>query len=82
MTGSRRQANPRPQPHQRENDVTGGTTRYFHAGTAPRERYLGLTRNQVRYAGTQVSIPMLTEPTSAQRQAFELLGAAIPLTLT
>ena len=46
MTGSRRQADPRPPPHQRENDVTGGTTRYFHAGTAPRERYLGLTRNQ------------------------------------
>ena len=44
MTGSRRQADTRPQPHQRKNDVTGGTTRYFHAGTAPRERYLGLTR--------------------------------------
>ena len=40
-----------------------------------------LTRNQVRYAGTQVSIPMLTEPTSTQRQAFDLLGAPIPLTL-
>jgi len=24
---------------------------------------------------------MLTEPTSAQRQAFELIGTAIPLTL-
>jgi hypothetical protein len=41
-----------------------------------------LTRNQVRYTGTQVTISMLTEPTSAQRQAFELLGAPIPLTLT
>jgi hypothetical protein len=40
-----------------------------------------LTRNQVRYAGTQVTIPMLTEPTSTQRQAFHLLGAAITLTL-
>ncbi|HJY60112.1 MAG TPA: hypothetical protein VJ418_27345 [Streptosporangiaceae bacterium] len=40
-----------------------------------------LTRNQVRYTGTQVTIPMLTEPTSTQRQAFNLLGAAIPLTL-
>ena len=40
-----------------------------------------LTRNQVRYTGTQVTIPMLTEPTSTQRQAFELIGAAIPLTL-
>ncbi len=41
-----------------------------------------LTRNQVRYTGTQVTIPMLTEPTSAQRQAFQLLGTTIPLTLT
>jgi hypothetical protein len=40
-----------------------------------------LTRNQVRYAGTQVTITMLTEPTSTQRQAFELIGAPIPLTL-
>jgi hypothetical protein len=40
-----------------------------------------LTRNQVRYTGTQVTVPMLTEPTSAQRQAFELIGAPIPLTL-
>jgi len=38
-------------------------------------------RNQVRYTGTQATIAMLTEPTSARRQAFELLGAAIPLTL-
>ncbi len=41
-----------------------------------------LTRNQVRFAGTRVTVPMLTEPTSTQRQAFELLGTAIPLTLT
>jgi hypothetical protein len=41
-----------------------------------------LTRNQVRYTGTQVTIAMLTEPTSTQRQAFQLLGVPIPLTLT
>jgi hypothetical protein len=41
-----------------------------------------LTRNQVRYAGTQITIAMLTEPTSTQRQAFELIGVPIPLTLT
>ena len=40
-----------------------------------------LTRNQVRYTGTDVTIAMLAEPTSAQRQAFELIGAPIPLTL-
>jgi hypothetical protein len=41
-----------------------------------------LTRNQVRFAGTQVTVSMLTEPTSTQRQAFSLLSTAIPLTLT
>jgi transposase len=45
------------------------------------EHLATLTRNQVRYTGTQVTIPMLTEPTSAQREAFDLIGAPIPLTL-
>jgi hypothetical protein len=45
------------------------------------EHLATLTRNQVRYTGTQVNIAMLTEPTPAQRHAFELLGAPIPLTL-
>jgi hypothetical protein len=45
------------------------------------EHLATLTRNQVRYTGTQVTIAMLAEPTPAQRQAFELLGAPIPLTL-
>ena len=45
------------------------------------EHLATLTRNQVWYTGTQVTIPMLAEPTSIQRQAFELLGAPIPLTL-
>src|SRR6266567_3994955 len=40
-----------------------------------------LTRNQVRFTGTQVTVPMLTEPTSAQRDAFTLHGTAIPHTL-
>jgi hypothetical protein len=40
-----------------------------------------LTRNQVRFAGTAVTVPMLAEPTPTQRQAFDLIGAAIPLTL-
>jgi hypothetical protein len=45
------------------------------------EHLATLTRNQVRYTGTQVTTAMLTEPTSTQRQAFTLLGTAIPLTL-
>jgi hypothetical protein len=40
-----------------------------------------LTRNQVRFAGANTTVPMLAEPAPAQRQAFELLGAPIPLTL-
>ena len=40
-----------------------------------------LTRNQVRFAGTRVTVPVLAEPTSTQRQAFDLIGAPIPLTL-
>jgi len=46
------------------------------------EHLATLTRNQVRYTGTEVTIPMLTEPTSTQRQAFQLIGTAIPLTST
>ncbi len=41
-----------------------------------------LTRNQVRFGGTGTEIPVLAEPTSRQRQAFDLIGAAIPLALT
>ncbi len=40
-----------------------------------------LTRNQVRFAGTSATVPMLTEPASTQREAFDLIGVPIPLTL-
>jgi len=46
------------------------------------EHLATLPRNQVRFTGTQVTVPMLTEPTSAQREAFTLIGVPIPLTLT
>jgi Transposase DDE domain len=45
------------------------------------EHLATLTRNQVRFTGAAVTVPMLAEPTSTQRQAFDLIGAAIPLTL-
>jgi hypothetical protein len=45
------------------------------------EHLATLTRNQVRFAGATATVPMLAEPTSAQRQAFDLIGAPIPLTL-
>jgi hypothetical protein len=38
-----------------------------------------LTRNDLRYG--QMIIPALAEPTPDQRRAFDLIGAAIPLTL-
>jgi hypothetical protein len=40
-----------------------------------------LTRNELHFAGTPAAVPVLTQPTSRQREAFELIGAAIPLTL-
>jgi hypothetical protein len=45
------------------------------------EHLATLTRNQVRFAGTTAEIPMLAEPTSTQRQAFDLIGTPIPLSL-
>jgi hypothetical protein len=40
-----------------------------------------LTRNQVRFAGTKATVAMLAEPTSQQREAFDLISTPIPLTL-
>jgi hypothetical protein len=45
------------------------------------EHLATLTRNQVRFAGASATVPMLTEPTSTQREAFSLIGIPIPLTL-
>jgi len=45
------------------------------------EHLATLTRNQVRFAGATTTVPMIAEPTSAQRQAFDLIGVPIPLTL-
>jgi PhnB protein len=38
-------------------------------------------RSLVMHAELPATVPVLAEPTSEQRQAFELIGAAIPLTL-
>jgi hypothetical protein len=40
-----------------------------------------LTRNELHFAGTPAAVPVLTEPSSRQRQAFDLIDAPIPLTL-
>lgn len=41
-----------------------------------------LTRNDIVFAGSKAVVPMLTASTPTQRRAFELLGVAVPLTLT
>jgi transposase len=40
-----------------------------------------LTRNELGFHGTTATVPVLTDPTSRQQEAFDLIGAAIPLTL-
>ena len=62
----------------RQHDQAGRPYRSFRGLLA----HLGtLTRNELRLAGAPAAVPVLTEPTSEQRQAFELIGAPIPLTL-
>jgi hypothetical protein len=40
-----------------------------------------LTRNELHFPGTAAAIPVLTQPTSRQQEAFDLIGAAIPTVL-
>jgi hypothetical protein len=62
----------------RQHDHDGRPYRSFRGLLA----HLGtLTRNELRFAGTPATVPVLAEPTSEQRQAFELIDAPIPLTL-
>src|SRR5947208_3561004 len=46
----------------------------YHSFRGLLDHLATLTRNQVRFTGTQATVPMLTEPTSVQREAFSLLG--------
>jgi hypothetical protein len=62
----------------RQHDQTGRPYRSFRSLLA---HLATLTRNQVRFAGATTTVPMLAEPTSQQRAAFQLIGAAIPLAL-
>jgi hypothetical protein len=40
-----------------------------------------LTRNKIRYQDTNIEIDTLTDPTGTQRRAFDLIQAAIPITI-
>jgi hypothetical protein len=73
------QRSPRAQAKaSRQHDETGRPYRSFRGLLA---HLATLTRNQVRFAGATATVPMLAEPTSTQRDAFDLIGAPIPLTL-
>jgi len=61
-----------------QHDETGRPYRSFRGLLA---HLATLTRNQVRFAGAPTAVPVLTEPTSQQRQAFDLIGAPVPLAL-
>jgi hypothetical protein len=62
----------------RQRDTAGRPCRSFRGLL---EHLATLARNQVRFTGTAVTVPILTEPTSAQQEAFDLIGTPIPLTL-
>jgi hypothetical protein len=61
-----------------QRDAFGHPYRSFHGLL---EHLATLTRNQLRYTGTATTVAMLAEPTSDQREAFNLIGVPIPLTL-
>jgi hypothetical protein len=63
----------------RQHDQDGRPYRSFRGLLA---HLATLTRNQVQFAGTPATVPVLAEPTSEQRQAFDLIGVPIPLALT
>ena len=61
-----------------QHDAAGRPYRSFRSLL---EHLATLPRNQVRFAGATADVPMLTEPTSTQREAFDLIGVPIPLLL-
>ncbi|MGH3223585.1 MAG: IS1634 family transposase [Streptosporangiaceae bacterium] len=75
-------------PARRSASAQAKASRQHHQDGRPYRSFPGLlahlgtlTRNELRFAGTPAAVPVLTEPTSEQRQAFDLIEAAIPLTL-
>jgi hypothetical protein len=74
-------------PAQRSTEAAAkASTRHDPAGNPLRsfrgllDHLATLTRNQIRYHGTNTEIAMLTQATDDQRRAFDLIGAPIPLT--
>jgi hypothetical protein len=76
-------------PARRSPSAQAKASRQHDAAGRPYRSFRGLlghlatlTRNEVRFAGAEATVPMLAEPTSPQRDAFTLIGVPIPLTLT
>ncbi|HWT48460.1 MAG TPA: IS1634 family transposase, partial [Mycobacterium sp.] len=74
-------------PAQRSAHAQAKASRQQDPNGAPLRSFRGLlkhlatlTRNQIRYHGTNTEVPTLAEPTPDQRRAFQLIGTAIPLT--
>jgi len=81
------QANP-VQPARRSAAAEAKASRQHDQNGRPYRSFRGLlahlatlTRNQVRFPGTLAEVPVLTEPTPEQRQAFDLIGVPISLAL-
>jgi hypothetical protein len=62
----------------RHTDTYGNSLRSFRGLL---DHLTTLTRDEVRFLGTEHPVLMLTEPTPTQRRAFELINQPIPLTL-
>ena len=75
-------------PAQRSDHAAAKASRHQAPNGTPLRSFRGLldhlatlTRNDIRYHGTNTDVPTLAEPTPEQRRAFELIGATIPLTI-
>jgi hypothetical protein len=75
------------QPAQRSTTANAKAAHKHDAGGNPLRSFRGLldhlatlTRNDIRYHGTNTVVPTLAEPTPDQRRAFDLIGTPIPLT--
>jgi hypothetical protein len=75
-------------PAQRSASAQAKASRQHDENGRPYLSYQGLlshlatlTRNDLRFPGAPATVPVLTQPTSRQQEAFDLIGAAIPLPL-
>jgi Transposase DDE domain len=75
-------------PSQRSTDADAKAAHKHHADGTPLRSFRGLlahlatlTRDRIRYHDTDIEIDKLTEATSEQRRAFDLIEATIPLNI-